>query len=279
MVAYVFDTLRGNPELAIFLTLSVGYALGKVRLGSFELGSVTGVLLAGILIGQLDITIAPQIKSIFFVMFLFAVGYGVGPQFVRGIANDGIPQAVFAVVITSLCLLSVYAAVKMQGYDVGFAAGLLAGSQTISASIGLATDAINNLDLSVEQKKQMLDHIPVAYAVVYLWGTIGTGLILSVLGPKLLGVNLEEECKRYEKEMSGGHPPEKGQTAWRQVEMRAYELGTEWPVGQSVAEAEAGAHKEGRRAFTQAVRRGDEIIDFDGTATPPQLHKHSSHKC
>jgi len=265
MVAYVFDTLRGNPELAIFLTLSVGYALGKVRLGSFELGSVTGVLLAGILIGQLDITIAPQIKSIFFVMFLFAVGYGVGPQFVRGIANDGIPQAVFAVVITSLCLLSVYAAVKMQGYDVGFAAGLLAGSQTISASIGLATDAINNLDLSVEQKKQMLDHIPVAYAVVYLWGTIGTGLILSVLGPKLLGVNLEEECKRYEKEMSGGHPPEKGKTAWRQVEMRAYELGTEWPVGQSVAEAEAGALKEGRRAFTQAVRRGDEIIDFDET--------------
>ena len=118
-------------------------------------------------------------------MFLFAVGYGVGPQFVRGIANDGAPQAVFAIVITLLCLLSVYAAVKIQGYDVGFAAGLLAGSQTISASIGLATDAINNLDLSADQKKEMLNHIPVAYAVVYLWGTIGTGLILSVIGPQV----------------------------------------------------------------------------------------------
>ena len=265
MITYVFDTLRSNPELAIFLTLSVGYALGKVRLGSFELGSVTGVLLAGIIIGQLDITIAPQIKSIFFIMFLFAVGYGVGPQFVRGIANDGAPQALFAIVITLLCLLSVYAAVVIQGYDVGFAAGLLAGSQTISASIGLATDAINNLDISADQKKQMLNHIPVAYAVVYLWGTIGTGLILSVIGPKLLGVDMEEECKRYEKEMSGGHPPEKGQTAWRQVEMRAYELATEWPVGHSVAEAEAGSHKEGHRVFTQAIRRGDEVIEVEDT--------------
>ena len=263
MVTYVFDTLRNNPELAIFLTLSVGYALGKIRIGSFELGSVTGVLLAGIIIGQLDITIAPQIKSIFFVMFLFAVGYGVGPQFVRGIANDGLPQAIFALVITALCLLSVYAAVVIQGYDVGFAAGLLAGSQTISASIGLATDAINNLDMSADKKTEMLNHIPVAYAVVYLWGTIGTGLILSVLGPKLLGVDIEEECKRYEKEMSGGHPPEKGQTAWRQVEMRAYELATEWPVGHTVAEAEAGSHKEGHRVFTQAIQRGDEIIECD----------------
>ena len=265
MITYIFDTLRSHPELAIFLTLSLGYALGKVRLGSFELGSVTGVLIAGILIGQLDITIAPQIKSIFFVMFLFAVGYGVGPQFVRGIANDGIPQAIFALVITVLCLLSVYAVVVIQGYDVGFAAGLLAGSQTISASIGLATDAINNLDMSADQKKQMLNHIPVAYAVVYLWGTIGTGLILSILGPKLLGVNLVEECKRYEKEMSGGHPPEKGQTAWHQVEMRAYELTTEWPVGHTVAEAEAGSVKEGHRVFTQSIRRGGDIMECDET--------------
>ena len=267
MITYIFDTLRNNPELAIFLTLSLGYALGKVRLGSFELGSVTGVLIAGIIIGQLDITIAPQIKSIFFVMFLFAVGYGVGPQFVRGIANDGIPQAIFALVITVLCLLSVYAAVVIQGYDVGFAAGLLAGSQTISASIGLATDAINNLDMSADQKQQMLNHIPVAYAVVYLWGTIGTGLILSILGPKLLGVDIVEECKRYEKEMSGGHPPEKGQTAWHQVEMRAYELAAEWPVGHTVAEAEAGSHKEGHRVFTQSIRRGGDIIEWDQTTT------------
>jgi putative transport protein len=259
------SSLRENPELAIFLTLSIGYWLGKIRIGSFELGSVTGVLLAGIIVGQLDITIAPLVKSVFFIMFLFAVGYGVGPQFVRGIATDGAPQAVFAVLITLLCLLSVYAAVKIQGYDVGFAAGLLAGSQTISASIGLATDAINKLGLPADEAQKMLDHIPVAYAVVYLWGTIGTGLILSVLGPKLLGVNLEEECKRYEKEMSGGQPPGSGRTAWRQIEMRAFRIETgSRAFGKTVLEAETELLNEGR-VFTQGIRRNGELIEFDET--------------
>jgi putative transport protein len=263
VVDFVVSSLRENPELAIFLTLSIGYWLGKVRIGSFELGSVTGVLLAGILVGQLNIEIAPLVKSVFFIMFLFAVGYGVGPQFVRGIATDGAPQALFAVVITTLCLLSVYAAVKIQGYDVGFAAGLLAGSQTISASIGLATDAINKLDMPADEIQKMLDHIPVAYAVVYLWGTIGTGLILSVLGPKLIGVNLEEECKRYEEEMSGGQPPGSGQTAWRQVEMRAFELKADSRVvGETVGQAEQSLLEEGR-VFTQGIRRKGKLIDFD----------------
>ena len=261
MLGYLFDTLRYNPELAIFLTLGIGYAIGRIRIGNFELGSVTGVLLAGIVVGQLGITIDPLVKSTFFIMFLFAVGYGVGPQFVRGIATDGAPQALFAVLITVLCLLSVYLAAVIAGYDVGFAAGLLAGSQTISASIGLATDAINNLDISAEEKQTMLNHIPVAYAVVYLWGTIGTGLILSVLGPKLLRIDLAEECKRYEREMSGGHPPEAGQTAWHQVEMRAYQLHNEWPVGETIAHAEA--QHEDVRVFTQRIRRDGTILEFD----------------
>ena len=262
MIDFIVSTLKSNPELAIFLTLGVGYWLGKLRIGKFELGSVTGVLLAGIVVGQLGIDISPQIKSIFFIMFLFAVGYGVGPQFVRGIASDGAPQAVFALVITTLCLLSVYAAVKIQGYDVGFAAGLLAGSQTISASIGLATDAINGLGRSAEETKELLSHIPVAYAVVYLWGTIGTGLILSIIGPKLLRIDLVAECKRYEAEMAGGLPAGSGTTAWRQVEMRAFRLNEGQPQeGKTVIESEA-AIKQGR-TFVEGIRRNGEIIEFD----------------
>ena len=263
MIDFVVSTLRQNPELAIFLTLGLGYWLGKVRVGKFELGPVTGVLLAGILVGQLDITIDPLVKSVFFIMFLFAVGYGVGPQFVRGIASDGAPQALFAVVITTLCLLSVYAAVKIQGYDVGFAAGLLAGSQTISASIGLATDAINGLGKSAEETKALLSHIPVAYAVVYLWGTIGTGLILARLGPKLLGVDLTAECARYEKEMSGGLPAGSGVSAWRQVELRAFELSKESQVvGKTVESAEAFA-AGGARMFVEGIRRKDELLEVE----------------
>jgi putative transport protein len=100
---------------------------------------------------------------------------------VRGVAHDGAPQAIFAVVICAICLACTYIAAKIAGFDVGLAAGLWAGAQTISASIGLATDAINNSGIS--NAKEMLNQIPVAYAICYLWGTIGTGVILSNSGP------------------------------------------------------------------------------------------------
>ena len=109
------------PQLAIFLTLAVGYWVGAQKFGSFSLGAVTGTLLAGVMIGQLGIDISGQVKSIFFIMFLFAVGFGVGPQFVRGIATDGAPQAMFAVVVSVLCLLVVYIAAIVSGYGPGLA--------------------------------------------------------------------------------------------------------------------------------------------------------------
>jgi len=262
MIEWIVDTFRSNPELAIFLTLGAGYWLGGLKIGKFQLGSVTGVLLAGVLVGQMDISISAQVKSVFFIMFLFAVGYGVGPQFVRGIATDGLPQALFAVIISLLCLLGVYIAIKVQGYDVGYGVGLYAGSTTISASIGLATDAINGLGQSPAETKTLLDHIPVAYAVTYLWGTIGTGLILSVVGPKLLRVDLAKECARYEKEMSAGLPAGSGQTAWHQVEMRAFKVReTSQVVGKSVGEAESSYEKG--RAFVEGIRRDGKVIDFD----------------
>ena len=213
MVNWLVETLRGNPELAIFLALGAGYWVGAIKFGSFSLGSVTGTLLAGILVGQLGIEISPQVKSVFFMLFLFAVGYGVGPQFVRGVAKDGVPQALFAVVICLLVLACVVVASVIAGYDPGFAAGLHAGSQTISASIGLATDAINGLDASAADKQAMANHIPVAYAVTYIWGTVGTGWILATLGPKLLRVDLAAECRRYEKEMGAVAGGEAAQSA------------------------------------------------------------------
>jgi len=264
---FIVTTLQHHPELAIFLSLAIGYWVGVIKLGSFSLGTVTGTLLAAILIGQLGIEVSPQVKAIFFIMFLFAVGYGVGPQFVRGIASDGLPQALFAVVISVLCLVSVYVAARIAGYDVGYAAGLLAGAQTISASIGVASDAINRLGLPPDQAKEIANHIPVAYAVTYIWGTIGTGVILSMLGPKLLGVDLEAECKRYEKEMSVGGPEGGMQSAYRRLDFRAYKIRDQIPPGTTVADAEAfhASIEEGVRIFVERLRRDGKIIEFKPT--------------
>lgn len=259
MITYVVETLRANPQLAIFLTLAVGYYVGAIRLGSFTLGAVTGTLLAGILIGQLGIEVSGQVKSVFFIMFLFAVGFGVGPQFVRGIASDGVPQALFAVVVCALCLGSVYLAAIVSGYGPGLAAGLMAGSQTISASIGLATDAINTSGLSPEQAKAELDLIPVAYAITYLFGTVGTGWILAFLGPKILNIDVAAECARYEREMSGGAQASAFISARRARELRAYRVREGGKaVGLTVAQAEQLA--VGERMFIEGVRSGGGIV-------------------
>jgi len=260
MITWIVDTLRVNAALVIFLTLALGYWVGKLKISTFTLGSVTGTLLVGVLIGQLGIEISGQVKSVFFTMFLFAVGYSVGPQFVRGVARDGAPQAIFAVVVSAMCLLCVYVAAKLAGYDVGLAAGLLAGSQTISASIGLATDAINKAGL--DNSKAMLDRVPVAYAITYLWGTIGTGVILSVLGPKILRVNLVEECKKYEAELSKGAPAGGMGSAWQQLQMRAFEVAENSPgVGKTVGELES--RQADSRMYIERMRRDGEIIEFD----------------
>src|SRR6201987_4309954 len=118
------ETLRHYPEIAIFLTLALGYYFGKFTFKGIGLGSVTATLLAGVVIGQLGITISPPLKATVFLLFLFAVGYGVGPQFVRGVAKDGMPQAIFAVVQCVFCLLVPVAIVKFVHYDLGYSAGL-----------------------------------------------------------------------------------------------------------------------------------------------------------
>lgn len=123
--------IQANPALAVFLTVALGFLLGKLRIRSFSLGTVTSVLLVGVVVGQLRIEIPEPAKTLFFLMFLFAVGYAVGPQFFRGLKKDGLPQVAFAVVVCLLCLGSVWLFSWLMGYTLSQAAGLLAGSQTM----------------------------------------------------------------------------------------------------------------------------------------------------
>jgi len=119
MIDWLFATLKQYPEIAIFLALAFGYYFGKFTFKGIGLGSVTATLIAGVVIGQIGITINQPLKAFSFLMFLFAVGYGVGPQFVRGIAKDGVPQALFSVIQCVFCLATVVVIAKIAGYDLG----------------------------------------------------------------------------------------------------------------------------------------------------------------
>jgi putative transport protein len=259
MVNWFVSTLRTYPEIAIFLALAIGFWFGRKKFGTFSLGVVTSTLIAGVLIGQMNITISPNVKSTFFLMFLFAVGYGVGPQFFRGLKGDGIPQVIFAVVICVSVLLSAVIMGKIMGYDVGLTAGLLSGAATISAVIGVATDSINQLPLDAEQKKALINSIPIAYAVTYIFGTAGSAWFLASVAPKMLGFDLKEECKKYEAELGGSTMPEGTQSAYRELGVRAYRLTNPAFVGRKVKELEAIYGEQ--RTFVERIRVGDKIID------------------
>jgi putative transport protein len=260
MISWFFQTLKSYPEIAIFLSLALGYYFGSFTYKGLGLGAVTATLIAAVIIGQIGITISGPLKPTFFLMFLFAIGYGVGPQFVRGIAQDGIPQAIFAAVVCVFCLGSGYLGAKIAGYDVGSAAGLYAGSQTISASMGLATDAINRIGLSPEETKKLLDAMPVAYAVTYIFGTVGSAIVLALIGPALLGIDLETACKRYEEQYGGKKQLGGPGTAWHQFELRAFRVRERGPVvGKTAQEAEALIPDQ--RVFIQRIRQNGKIID------------------
>ena len=260
MIDWFVQTLRSYPEIAVFLSLAFGYYFGSFTYKGLGLGAVTATLIAAVIIGQIGITITGPLKPTFFLMFLFAIGYGVGPQFVRGIAKDGVPQALFAAVVCLFCLGSAYIGVKLAGYDVGSAAGLYAGSQTISASMGLATDAINRLGLSPEDTKKLLDGMPVAYAVTYIFGTVGSAIVLALLGPALLGIDLEAACKRYEEKHGGKREPGGPGTAWYQFGLRAFRVREGGQaVGKTVEQAEALL--PGQRVFILLIRRDGRIMD------------------
>ena len=264
MIQWLIDTLRSYPEIAIFLTLAVGFWVGSLKIGKFSLGSVTGVLLSGVLIGQLDITISPNVKSVFFLMFLFAVGYSVGPQFFRGLKSDGLPQVFFAILVCVTCLVASVIAGKVAGYSVGQTAGLLSGACTISAVLGVATDSINNLGLPPDQAKAMINAMPVAYAVTYLFGTAGSAWFLASIGPKLLGVDLAKACKEYEEKMGAGEAEDGTMSAYSKVAVRAYTVGPNSQfAGQAIGDFEARFENQTPRLWVVNLRRDGKITDPD----------------
>src|SRR5262249_35730981 len=132
--------------------------------------------------------------TVCFALFIFVVGYRVGPQFFRGLKGEGLRLAAVALILAVTGLLTTYAAAVLLGYDKGTAAGLLAGSLTQSAILGSAGDAIARLDLDPQQQRLLSDNVSVAYAVSYLFGTAGVAWFLSRVGPRLLGVDLPAAC-------------------------------------------------------------------------------------
>ncbi|MCM1452807.1 MAG: aspartate-alanine antiporter [Clostridium sp.] len=262
------DILRGNPVIPIFLTIGVGFWLGGLRIKSFSLGPVTATLIVGVIIGQLDIPMSDELKSVSFMLFLFAIGYSVGPQFFRSLKGDGLKQIGFALMEVALCIATVVLASVIMGYNKGMAVGLFSGSQAFSAVIGVGSSTIKSLGLPPGEEKAYLDIIPACYAVCYVFGTIGSAWVIANLGPMLMGglKKVKKQTAELEEEMdSGDITPDPGTfVVNRPISFRAYRAESPYfNHPRSVEEIEGHIKALGLRHFIERLRVRGEITDPD----------------
>ncbi|WP_428954508.1 aspartate-alanine antiporter [Streptomyces sp. cg35] len=259
------NIFQPHPELLVFITVAIGFLFGKIRYKAIALGAVTGCLVAGLLLGaQFKVTIDGTVKNLFFTMFLFALGYKVGPQFFRGLKKDGLPQVINAIVVCVTGLLVCWGFAAMLGYGPGLSAGLLGGALTQSAVIGVAQDAIGNLPgLSSAQVKDESNLVAIGYAVTYPLGTILCAMLLANVLPKLYRKDLAAESAALAKELDAPEDDPDLHEGYYEVVLRAYTIQRPDIVGRTIDDFEQQQQQLGHRIYITRVRRDGQILDHD----------------
>lgn len=263
-MSWLKESLGDHPELAVFLAVGLGALLGRIPLGRHaRLGLIPGTLLVGVALGDLaDLTVPPALANAFFILFLFAIGYKVGPQFFHGLRSDGLRQAAVAVVIAVTGLATTWVVAKVLGFEAGEAAGLLSGGLTQSAAVATATDAIGRLDTSEAARTDLAGFVAVGYAVCYPFGAAGAAWWTATVLPRLLRVDLAAEAAALDAEL-GGSRADGVAPAYPLIVHRAYRITAPHLAGQRLADVEHRAADRGHRVFALALRRGTQIHDPD----------------
>ncbi|WP_371835004.1 hypothetical protein [Ochrobactrum sp. C6C9] len=227
------------PEIALFLSLAGGYALGKIHFGKFQLGGVAGSLLVAVVISQVGVHIDNGVKAVLFALFIYAVGFESGPQFFRSLGRQSLREIAMAAVLAISGLVTVVVLARMFGLDKGLAAGIAAGGLTQSAIIGTASSAISKLGLAADEVQRLQANVAVGYAVTYIFGSFGAILVCVNLLPKFMGRSIRDDAIKAEAELLAGirllGPNE--QEAAPDLVGRIYQV--DKAAGKTVAEIEA----------------------------------------
>jgi putative transport protein len=238
-----FEFLQQYPYLLLFFVVGLAVYIGRASIKGYGLGMVAGAIVVGAGLSVWSSTYGVKlelnnfVKSLFYYLFMYGVGLRVGPSFINSLKGDGLKFLVLAVVSSILGLILVVAGAKIFDLPVGAAGGMLAGSQTMSAAIGSAEQAVTSgvVKLPAGMKPEDASGmIALSYGITYIWGTVGIILICKYL-PRWWGVDAKAAAKKYEqdfgvKDLEGG-----GLTGFRQFGLRAYRLENPAQVGKTIA--------------------------------------------
>lgn len=261
MVDDIVEICRSYPQIVVFLAIAIGYFVGKMKLRGFNIGSTAGVLIIALVLGQMNIKVPPLLKAVSFALFIFCMGYKVGPQFFGALKKEGLHYIWLSLFLALLGLVIAILLGKGFGFDKGTTAGLLAGAMTQSSVIGTAEGAIKHLSISAADQTTLESNVAVAYAITYVFGTAGLIFFFKMI-PRLMKIDLRNEARKLEEEMSGGSGeidkrPEL--FSWyKQLNLRAYRVTNENILGKTVSELEALFP---RKMAVEKLKRADRVID------------------
>lgn len=201
---WLHELFKKSPEIALFLSLALGYYIGKLKFGKFQLGGVAGSLLVAVVVSQVGVQVDPGVKAVLFALFIYAVGYESGPQFFNSLGKQSIREIILAAVLAITGLVTVVIMAKLFGLDKGLAAGVAAGGLTQSAIIGTAGDAIAKLGLAADEVARLQGNVAVGYAVTYVFGSFGAIIVCVNILPRLMGRSIKEDAVKAEAAMQAG---------------------------------------------------------------------------
>lgn len=255
---WLHSIFHKSPEIALFLSLAVGYFIGQINFGKFQLGGVGGSLLAAVVISQAGVTIDNGVKAVMFAVFIYAVGYDSGPGFFNSLNRKTLREIAMAVFLAVTALITVVVCAKLFHLNKGLAAGLAGGALTQSAIIGTAGDAIARLGLPADQVKSLQSDVAIAYAVTYVFGSLGAIIVCVNILPKFMGQGLREASIEAERELTTGAPARAPGQVSALPEMVGREYRIDFSAGKTVKDVET-LHED--LMTIEQVKRGGQKMD------------------
>ncbi|OCG11646.1 aspartate-alanine antiporter [Gilliamella sp. wkB292] len=257
---WILNGIQHSPEILLFLSLSLGYLIGAIRIGKFQLGGVAGSLLVAVALSVFGVTVDAGVKAVLFALFIYAVGFESGPQFFRSLGVKTLREIFLALFIAVAGLATVVVLAKVFNLDKGLAAGLAAGGLTQSAIMGTASDALSQLGLSVEELHKMQANVTIGYAVTYIFGSLGAIIICVNILPKIMGKDIADDAIKAQAEQLHGSLllGSNQNLALSDITGRLYRVTNK--IDQNVSEIE----KTVNGISIEKIKRGNKIIE----ATP-----------
>ncbi|WP_170355510.1 aspartate:alanine exchanger family transporter [Ruegeria lacuscaerulensis] len=280
-----FQLFSANSVLVVFTIIAIGYVIGNVKIGQFEIGITGGVLLCALVFGHFGFQIDPIVQSIGFTLFIYSVGWQAGPQIINVLRQDGLSYLTIALFMSLGSFALVVGLALVVDLENALAAGLMAGALTSTPTLVGAQNAVEAGLVPIpagSTSEAIIESISVGYAITYIFGTVGLLLLVKLL-PSLLKIDLVEKAQDFAKER-GFVAEDSAKEAERPI-LRAYEVPSIDYEKKTVAQASSDFLSQYQDyGAIYKLKRGNDIIDVspDTTLEPgdklaffcsPKLHE------